>query len=138
MRSTRDAIAPAVDRVLEAVEGADLNPDQRDDFAVAVAEALSNAAVHGNRLDAETPVRVTVVVTPNDRAVVDVQDAGSGFDVAELSDPTESPQLLMPGGRGVFLMRRLVDRLEYNAAGNQVRLTAVRRRGPRRRQRSPR
>ena len=136
MRSTRKAVAPAVERVLEAVEGAALNPDQRDDLAVAVAEALSNAAVHGNRLHADRPVSVTVEVTPNHHAVVEVEDGGGGFDVASVSDPTDPKHLLVPGGRGVFLMRRLVDRLEYNASGNRVRLTAVRRPGtPRRRTR---
>ena len=33
----------------------------------------------------------------------------------------------MPGGRGVFLMRRLVDHLEYNAAATRVRMTSGRR-----------
>jgi len=112
-----------VDRILQAVAPAELSSEQRDDLAVAVTEALSNAAVHGNRLHARKIVQIVVTVTSGLRAVVDVADSGTGFDAAGLADPTDPARLLRPGGRGVFLMRRLVDRLEYNRAGNRVRLT---------------
>jgi serine/threonine-protein kinase RsbW len=39
-----------------------------------------------------------------------------------LADPTLPDRLLTPGGRGIFLMRRLVDRLEFGPVGNTVRL----------------
>lgn len=116
-------MAPTVDKVLAAVSGAGLDPEQRDDLAVAVAEALSNAAVHGNALDESRTVRVIVRVVPQECAIVEVHDSGPGFDASTLSDPTDPARVLMPGGRGVFLMRRLVDTLEYNPAGNVVRLT---------------
>jgi serine/threonine-protein kinase RsbW len=128
MASSRSAVAPMVDRVLEAVRGARLTEEQRDDLAVAVAEALSNAAVHGNRLEPQRRVRVEVRVTPDGGATVDVADSGGGFDSAAAPDPTDPARVLIPGGRGVFLMRRLVDRLEYNEAGNSVRMTLY---GPR-------
>jgi anti-sigma regulatory factor (Ser/Thr protein kinase) len=59
-------------------------------------------------------------------------DEGKGFDHGGVVDPTDPARRLIPGGRGVFLMRRLVDRLEYNEAGNAVRLVVSgrRRRGP--------
>lgn len=123
MPSRRDAVAPMVERVLAAVAPAALDGEQSDDLAVALAEALSNAAVHGNHLRADAPVRVGVAVMPGRCAVIDVADSGNGFDVASVSDPTDDARLLEPGGRGVFLMRRLVDELEYNRAGNRVRMT---------------
>jgi serine/threonine-protein kinase RsbW len=123
MASRRDAVAPMVERVLQAVAPAALDEEQRDNLAVALAEALSNAAVHGNRLRSSARVRVAVAVTPRRCAVIDVADSGDGFDLAAVSDPTDETRLLVPGGRGVFLMRRLVDEIEYNAAGNRVRLT---------------
>ena len=128
MASSRSAVAPMIERVLEAVRDARLTGEQRDDLAVAVAEALSNAAVHGNRLEPRRRVRVSVEVTPDGGAVVEVSDSGAGFDAAAAPDPTDPARVLIPGGRGVFLMRRLVDRLEYNAAGNSVRMTIY---GPR-------
>jgi serine/threonine-protein kinase RsbW len=122
MASRRDAVAPAVDRVLEAVGPAHLDGDRLTDLAVAVAEALSNAAVHGNGLDSRQKVRVAVATSPG-CVVVEVSDSGGGFDSDSVSDPTEPDRHLIPRGRGIFLMRRLVDEVAYNAAGNTVRLT---------------
>jgi len=127
MASRRAAVAPAVERVLAAARDARLDDEQTDNLAVAVAEALSNAAVHGNRLRPGTHVRVSVAVKPRVCAVVDITDSGEGFDVHAVSDPTQPDRVLATGGRGVFLMRRLVDDIEYNEAGNRVRLTLARR-----------
>ena len=123
MASKRSAVAPMIERVLHAVRNGGLDQEQQDNLAVAVAEALSNAALHGNKLAPRRVVRVTIEVPPGGGAVVEVTDSGRGFDSAKVSDPTDPARVLMPGGRGVFLMKRLVDRLEYNPTGNTVRMT---------------
>ena len=127
MESRRNAVAPAVERVIAASLPAGLTQEQTDNLAVAVAEALSNAAVHGNRLKTGTHVRVKIAVKPG-CATVDISDTGPGFDIAAVSDPTHPERVMATGGRGVFLMRRLVDDVEFNQAGNRVRLTVRRRR----------
>ncbi len=127
MASRREAVAPMVDRVLAAARPVGLSLEQRDNLAVAVAEALSNAAVHGNRLHPQRHVRVLVAVMPRECVVVEVSDLGPGFDSTQVGDPTHPARVLMPGGRGIFLMKQLVDRVEYNEAGNRVRLIVERR-----------
>jgi len=127
MPSRRNAVAPTIDRILDAVGPAGLDGDRLTDLAVALAEALSNAAVHGHRLDPSRRVGVAVSVSPG-CVVVEVADRGRGFDARRVSDPTAPDRQLAPGGRGIFLMRRLVDEVEYNAAGNTVRLTVRQRR----------
>jgi serine/threonine-protein kinase RsbW len=122
MPSRRDAVAPTIDRILEAVAPAGLDGDRLTDLAVALAEALSNAAVHGHRLDAKRRVAVAVAVSPG-CVVVEVSDSGRGFDSRVVSDPTDPERQLATGGRGIFLMRSLVDEVSYNPAGNRVRLT---------------
>jgi serine/threonine-protein kinase RsbW len=128
MESRREAIAPAVERILEAVKEAGLSRERRTDLAVAVSEALSNAAVHGNKLQPASHVVITVSVVPGRKATVAVKDSGSGYDHSALHDPTDVENLLTPNGRGVFLMKRLVDRLEIEPPGNGVRLTILKRR----------
>jgi len=123
MPSRREAVGPTVDRILRAIDPAGLSAGQKEDLAVAVAEALSNAAVHGNRLRARSVVSVIVDVIPGVEAVVEVKDGGTGFNANDLEDPTEANRIMVPGGRGVFLMRRLTDAMEYHAPGNRVRLT---------------
>jgi anti-sigma regulatory factor (Ser/Thr protein kinase) len=122
MPSRRSAVAPTVEKILAAVEPAHLSEERRVDLAVAVAEALSNAAVHGNGLRGGVPVGVFVEARSSGLVEVEVRDSGHGFDAGETGDPTDPSHLLLPGGRGIFLMRRLVDVVEYNARGNVVRL----------------
>jgi serine/threonine-protein kinase RsbW len=84
--------------------------------------------VHGNRLEAEKQVGISVDVEPGLRATIEIRDSGAGFDHNAVHDPTHPERVLVPGGRGVFLMRRLVDELQYNEAGNVVCLTVHSRR----------
>jgi serine/threonine-protein kinase RsbW len=126
MRSERSAIPATVERILRAVQPVGLPSDRIHDLAVALSEALSNAAIHGNRLDPAKHVTVNVTVTPRIRAEIEVKDEGHGFDHGRLSDPTDPDQILSTGGRGVFLMRRLADRVDYEQGGSLVRLTVGR------------
>ena len=120
-------MAPAVERILDVVRDVGLNADRQADLAVAITEALSNAAVHGNRLKPSRRVQVDVVVTPRNSAVIEIKDSGAGFDLEAVADPTDPKHLLDADGRGIFLMRRLVDSLEYLDHGSRVRLTMERR-----------
>jgi serine/threonine-protein kinase RsbW len=122
MPSARSSVAPAVQRILSHIAGANLSESQTADLTIALSEALANAAIHGNQLDPERPVSVVVKVATGTEAVIDIEDSGPGFDHSQLDDPTAESRVLMPGGRGVYLMRHLVDRLEYNRSGNRVRL----------------
>jgi serine/threonine-protein kinase RsbW len=123
MRSRREAVAPAVERILAAVEAAGFDREQRQDLSVALSEALSNAAFHGNGLRHRSQVRITVTLTPREGASVEVEDSGNGFDPGSVEDPTDPARVLAPRGRGIFLMRSLVDEVEFSPPGNRVRLT---------------
>jgi serine/threonine-protein kinase RsbW len=127
MRSERRVIPAMVERILGAVRPVGLPSDRLNDLAVALSEALSNAAIHGNGMNPDKKVVVTVSVVPRERAVIEVKDEGHGFDAGELSDPTSDPaRIIATSGRGVFLMRRLVDRVDYEEGGTRVRLTVKR------------
>jgi len=91
---------------------------------VALSEAVSNAILRGNREDARK--RVCVRATFDARGVqLEVRDEGPGFDLdASLRDPADPRNLQREDGRGLFLMRSLMDRVErFDDGGNVVRLT---------------
>jgi anti-sigma regulatory factor (Ser/Thr protein kinase) len=121
MASARAAVPRTVERILESVAGAGLAESQTSNLAIALSEALANAAIHGNQLDANRSVTISVRTAVGE-ATIDIRDGGRGFDHSGVRDPTNEAHVLMPGGRGVFLMRHLVDSLEYNRSGNRVRL----------------
>lgn len=94
---------------------------------VALAEALANAILYGNAEAPGTRVRVKANVT-RERLVVEIADEGAGFDLDGCTqDPTTADHLESEGGRGLFLMRRLMDRVErFAPSGNNGRSNVVR------------
>ncbi len=95
---------------------------------VALSEALSNAILRGN---ADAPGRhIRLRATVSDRALVfEVADEGPGFDFDDFNkyDPTSAENLGREDGRGLFLMRKLMDRVErLNESGNVIRMTVNR------------
>ncbi len=103
----------------------------RMNLRVALAEALSNAMLYGNGADRSKQVRVELTVTRK-AIITRVTDEGPGFDYEDVPDPTTPDSLLKPDGRGIFLMRRLLDEVSFNKRGNSV--TLLLRRNPVRRE----
>ena len=92
---------------------------------VALTEALSNAILRGNGDDPRKHVHVRAEVDAT-QLVVEVADEGDGFDFdAKSIDPTTPEQLEREDGRGLFLMRKLMDNVERIEApsGSIVRMT---------------
>ena len=90
-------------------------------FRVGLTEALSNAMLYGNGSDPEKRVRVEVDVRVEEVAVR-VTDQGVGFDPTAVPDPTLPDNITKSGGRGIFLMKALMDEVRFNDRGNSVTL----------------
>jgi anti-sigma regulatory factor (Ser/Thr protein kinase) len=133
----------------EAARVAEADPAEQMRIGLALEEAVANALYHGNleihSNDANTEqmcrhdlaqlrrrqepfcnrrIRIVAMIAP-EAAVFVVRDDGCGFDPRELADPTDEANLERPCGRGVFLMRNLMDEVRFNMIGNEV--TLVRR-----------
>ena len=86
------------------------------EILIAMTEAVNNAVVHGNKLDASKMVDIEVR-TEGPILEFRVADQGPGFDFDPLPDPTAPENLEKPNGRGVFLMRQLADTCEFEELG---------------------
>lgn len=84
-------------------------------------EAVTNAIEHGNAMDPEKSVIMECHCHP-DRITLTVEDEGGGFDPSTLASPLDDEHLLDPGGRGLFLMGKMADEVEYEADGRRIRL----------------
>lgn len=98
-----------------------LASDEIWEIRLALHEMGINAIEHGNRMDPEKTVRLICRIF-NDRLEFDVEDEGEGFDVGKVPDPTQDSALARERGRGIYLVRQIVDEVLYDGDGKRVRL----------------
>jgi serine/threonine-protein kinase RsbW len=122
MPADSEAIAAVVDTITESLAQLDVPEQKRFEVALAVQEALANAVVHGCENDASKQVRCQLKSDPNGRIVIIVTDPGPGFSPELLSDPKRSENLYADHGRGVYLIRQLMDEVHFEHGGNELRM----------------
>jgi serine/threonine-protein kinase RsbW len=86
---------------------------------VVLSEALSNAIMRGNREDSAKWVDVRAELGP-DVIRLEVTDEGPGFDPTAVPEPIRPEQLDEANGRGLYLIRKLVDAVQFNEQGNSI------------------
>jgi len=90
-------------------------------FRVGLMEALANAVLYGNGEDPDKRVRLEIALLAH-TIEARVTDEGNGFDPEDVPDPTTPENIRRAGGRGLFLMRKLMDEVHFNDVGNSVTL----------------
>ena len=120
MRSTRPGINRAVRDIMRKARGASGFEPHRAEIEIALHEALANAVLHGNGNDPSKRVLVRVYLDPNRGLMVAVRDEGPGFDPGKVPDPRDDDRLHLPHGRGIFLMRELMDHVAHRKGGREV------------------
>lgn len=96
-----------------------INQDNYGKIMVAALEAVNNAISHGNKNDDKKLVDVEIIYADNEMKIT-VTDEGTGFDPKKIPDPTMPENIEALSGRGVFLMKKLADSIEFNEKGNSV------------------
>ena len=92
---------------------ADLNDSQSDDLAIVTTELVNNAIHHGNKNNPKKKVSILFLV--NAKTIeIRIKDEGSGFNPAEIKDPLAPENLMSESGRGIFLIKYLMDTIDFN------------------------
>ena len=123
--SSASAISPFVDRIMKFIKffmgKSGAANEAEDDIESAMHEALSNAVVHGNHEDPKKQVHVTCRCSLDGEVLITVRDEGKGFN-GEAPDPRSPERRLLTHGRGLHIMKTLMDEVSFEENGTVVRL----------------
>ena len=91
--------------------------EAEDAIEIAINEALANAVIHGNHGNQEKQVHVACRCSMDGEVLISVRGKGEGLDSRVVPDPTEAQRLLLTHGRGIHLMRALMDEVSFEESG---------------------
>jgi len=114
-------IKEASAKVLDFIKELGLDKDTVFDIRLCLEEAIINAIKYGNKCDKNLPVNISYSFGDNRLEIV-IRDQGSGFDYGNIPDPRSNGNILKHGGRGLFLIRNLMDKVEFNNSGNEIKM----------------
>ncbi|HEV3219509.1 MAG TPA: ATP-binding protein [Candidatus Acidoferrales bacterium] len=117
-----DAISPAVDEIMAHLHTRVLTQENAFAIETALREALANAVLHGCKADATKQVHCEVSWNDDGGIEILVRDPGEGFDPNSLSDPIRDENLRADHGRGIYLIRHLMDKVEHLNGGRAIRM----------------
>src|ERR1700747_1538128 len=120
IHSETKAISPLVERLMRLIEGSNSITGEESAVELALREALNNAVVHGNRLDAHKLVHVRCRCKVGKGISLIVSDQGQGFDPRTIPDFLTVENLEAEHGRGIHLMRLLMDQVSFEQRGTEV------------------
>ena len=110
------------DLIADIMEGlGPFNLETQTTYAIrlSVDEAISNAWRHGSHEADDIQFDVSYLIS-DEGFQLRVKDSGPGFDHESLPDPTVEENLFKSHGRGVFLIRQMMNDVEFNETGNEI------------------
>ena len=112
------------DFIIKISNEIDLNSSKKNNLALSVAEAASNAIMHGNKADHSKKVKISI--TLDDKKIrISIKDQGYGFKLSEVPDPTSPENILKDHGRGIHIMKTFLDEMSYNFTSEGTELIMV-------------
>ena len=113
----------AVDEFLEGtLRGFGVDESTIADIAISVTEVVNNGIIHGNKNDPNKALTLTIDRDKNALKFV-ISDEGEGFDPSCVDDPLKEENLLKEVGRGIFIIRSLMDSVDFENTPEGVRVT---------------
>ena len=122
LRSEIGLISPLVDWLMSLIAGSRCVRGKEEFVELALREAVSNATLHGNRMDARKLVHVHCCCESSKGVCIVVRDQGNGFDPNTVPDPLAVENLNSEHGRGIHLMKLAMDEVSFERQGTEVRM----------------
>ena len=104
----------------------DISDDEREDILIAVTELVNNAIIHGNKQDKSKHVSIFCDASIHEVSV-SVTDEGKGFDPSKVGNPLDSDNIERKSGRGIFLLNKLMDSIDYSFSDKGTTITIIKR-----------
>ena len=113
------AISPFVDKLMLLFRKCGCVSESESEVEIALREALANAIIHGNHENPGRHVHVRCRCEPSEISIA-VKDEGRGFDLNKIADPTAPENNGSIHGRGIYLMKALMDEVRFEDGGVAV------------------
>ena len=115
-------VAGVVDKVVALACQLHGETGKEQEIALALTEALANAVKHGSKNDPSLKVQCQVI-TEGSAMHITVRDSGPGFDPGSVANPLESAGLTADHGRGLHMIRQLMDEVRFERNGAEIHMT---------------
>jgi anti-sigma regulatory factor (Ser/Thr protein kinase) len=122
LRSEIDLISPFVDWLMSLIAQSRCVGGKEEFVELALREAVSNAILHGNRLESRKLVHVRCCCEGVKGVFIVVRDQGHGFDPNTIPNPLAVENLEAEHGRGIHLMKLAVDEVSFERGGTEVQI----------------
>jgi anti-sigma regulatory factor (Ser/Thr protein kinase) len=122
LRSEIDLISPFVDWLMSLIARSRCVGGKEEFVELALREAVSNAILHGNRLEARKLVHVRCCCEGAKGVFIVVRDQGHGFEPSTVPNPLAVENLQAENGRGIHLMKLAMDEVSFERGGTEVQI----------------
>src|SRR5713226_5091816 len=122
LESEIDLISPFVDWLISLIAQSRCADGKEEFVELALREAITNAILHGNRLEPRKLVHVRCCCEGTKGVFIAVRDQGHGFDLNTVPNPLAIENLEAEHGRGIHLMKLAVDEVSFERGGTEVQI----------------
>jgi len=120
MPSETGAISPTVEQLMRLIEPWRCIVGDESTVELALREALNNAVIHGNGMDPKKLVEIRCRCERGKGVWLIVRDQGRGFDPSTVPNPLTPQGLVAEHGRGIHLIKLLMDEVSFKRGGSEV------------------
>ena len=108
--------------IREIIKNSNCSDEKMSSILIAVTEAVNNAIIHGNKKDINKTVTISTNMT-DENIKVTIKDQGTGFVLEQVPDPLLPENLTKDSGRGLLIIRSLVDKFNVDSSVNGTEIT---------------